>query len=314
MGPLTLTLADGPGAVVIPVEPRLPSYCCLNGDGSRALVSGGPEALRLVDAASGKLIWKTTERRRDVERIALSPDGARFVVAAATGLELRETSTGRVLETFATDEAPLHAVAVSPDGRRVITVGGRSVVKVWELPTGKVLVRLEDKDAAHDAACFTADSRQFLTADLFSEQAGWAEIKPLLRDADTGKVVRILGKEEPSWHGVSVAASADGRFLAATGVSEIFVWDAATLERRATLQLPGGTGLVQCVTFSPDGERIVSGAFDGMVKVWRTQTGQELLTLRGHQGPVSSVGFSGDGRKLITGSTDGTVRIWDGRP
>jgi WD40 repeat protein len=75
--------------------------------------------------------------------------------------------------------------------------------------------------------------------------------------------------------------------------------------------LVGHTGGVNCVAFSADGERIVSGSSDATAKVWDARTGQEALTLRGHAGRVWGVCFSPDGKRLATASQDGTAKVWD---
>jgi tetratricopeptide (TPR) repeat protein len=75
----------------------------------------------------------------------------------------------------------------------------------------------------------------------------------------------------------------------------------------------GHTGAVNCVAFSGDGKRIVSGG-DNIIKVWDAQSGgPALLDLKGHTGHVTSVGFSPDGTRIVSGSGDRTVRVWDAK-
>ena len=63
----------------------------------------------------------------------------------------------------------------------------------------------------------------------------------------------------------------------------------------------------------PDGKRLVSAAvYDGTVKVWDSQTGQELLNLK-VGGNVFSLAFNPDGHWLAS-DPGGTVTIWDATP
>jgi WD40 repeat protein len=48
-----------------------------------------------------------------------------------------------------------------------------------------------------------------------------------------------------------------------------------------------------------------------MVKLWDTETGENLLTLQGHNGYVETVKFSPDGHHLISASRDRTVKFWN---
>jgi WD40 repeat protein len=78
--------------------------------------------------------------------------------------------------------------------------------------------------------------------------------------------------------------------------------------------------------FTPDGAQLISGSFDGAIRIWDTTTGAQVKVLTGHKSPVWCLDVSGDGKKLVSGSgrsqggfrpeepnrdDDNTVRLWD---
>src|SRR5215469_13092069 len=62
--------------------------------------------------------------------------------------------------------------------------------------------------------------------------------------------------------------------------------------------------------WSPDGQFIAAGGGDGVLWVWRHDSGESRL-LEGHAGQIYSVAWSPDGKTLASGSEDKTVRLWD---
>jgi WD40 repeat protein/cytoskeletal protein RodZ len=63
------------------------------------------------------------------------------------------------------------------------------------------------------------------------------------------------------------------------------------------------------LAFSPDRRFVASGAHDGAVRIWDTNTGTLVKTL-GTGGDIVSVAFSPDGRLLLAASVDKTARVW----
>lgn len=75
--------------------------------------------------------------------------------------------------------------------------------------------------------------------------------------------------------------------------------------------LKGHSGLVECVSFSPNGKTIGSGSLDNQVRLWDANRGITTFVLNGHSDRVNTIVFSPDGRLLASGSRDKTVRLWD---
>lgn len=68
---------------------------------------------------------------------------------------------------------------------------------------------------------------------------------------------------------------------------------------------------VTAIAVSPKGNFIVSGAADGIVRVWYpTWRGFKASVLGGHEGAVTSIAISSDGKLIVSGSKDHTARVW----
>jgi WD40 repeat protein len=73
----------------------------------------------------------------------------------------------------------------------------------------------------------------------------------------------------------------------------------------------GHNAQVRSLVFLPDGKRLLSGSYDGTLRLWDATTGETLQLFRGHSDFVMSVDVSPDGRLAVSGSFDETVRIWE---
>ncbi|PZO40016.1 MAG: hypothetical protein DCF19_12555 [Pseudanabaena frigida] len=87
------------------------------------------------------------------------------------------------------------------------------------------------------------------------------------------------------------------------------LWEVIYNIREAN-RLEGHIDRVRSVTFSPDGNTIVSGSEDNTIKLWNLD-GQELCTLTGHSNGVWSVVFSPDGNTIVSSSEDNTIKLWN---
>ncbi len=74
-------------------------------------------------------------------------------------------------------------------------------------------------------------------------------------------------------------------------------------------RLEGHTDWVSSVSFSPDGQTLVSGSADNTIKLWKAD-GTLLNKPLAHVGGVYSVSFSPDAQMIASAGVDKTVKLW----
>lgn len=71
----------------------------------------------------------------------------------------------------------------------------------------------------------------------------------------------------------------------------------------------GHTNGVMCLQFADN--ILATGSYDATIKIWDTESGEELRTLHGHESGIRCLQF--DDTKLISGSMDRSLKIWNWR-
>jgi WD40 repeat protein/tRNA A-37 threonylcarbamoyl transferase component Bud32 len=110
----------------------------------------------------------------------------------------------------------------------------------------------------------------------------------------------------------SLALAPDGETVA-TGVGKaVILWNASNGELVRKLGEHEGlfANKVLSVAFAPNGEEVVSGGQDDLVRIWRASDAVALHTLAGHRADVRSLAYAPDGSLLASASDDGTIKLW----
>lgn len=67
---------------------------------------------------------------------------------------------------------------------------------------------------------------------------------------------------------------------------------------------------ITAVTVSRDGQYVVSGGRDALVKIWSTATGETHTTLDEHSAPISCLDIAPNSQFVVSGAEDGTFKTW----
>jgi WD40 repeat protein len=74
--------------------------------------------------------------------------------------------------------------------------------------------------------------------------------------------------------------------------------------------LIGHRDRISALTFSADDRTLISGSWDGTIKLWNLETDNLLGTLQGHINAISALAITKDNRTIISGSRDCTIKMW----
>jgi len=209
-------------------------------------------------------------------------------------------------------DSGVSAVVYSPDGR-ILASGESHAIRLWDVPKGRELKRLEKLPYGVYSLAFSPDGRWLASGGFDQTVRIW--------EASTGKELHQLKGHLASveW----VAFSPDGARLVSAGKDQIIrLWNPAT--GQAIRGLSGHAGWVYCAIFTPDGKQLISGGRDMTIRVWDAATGDQIRQFtRPASKEMAMVGrsptdfllvvLSPDGQHLVSAGSNQGLHLWDMR-
>ena len=200
----------------------------------------------------------------------MSPQGARIGRFGCV-----DVTTGRLARRMLGHTKPVMGLGFAPDGRQLVSGSADHSVRLWYVASGQERERLSGHSDGVLAVAFALDGRHAL----------WP----------AGRTLRRSGSR------AATSVSAGGRCPCARASPGREPGDAVEMPKK-TLVLRGHTGEVNAVAFSPDGADIVSGGWDGSIRLWDAETGDEVRTIGQSLGGIFfCVAFTPDGKQVLAG-------------
>jgi periodic tryptophan protein 2 len=97
--------------------------------------------------------------------------------------------------------------------------------------------------------------------------------------------------------------------LSSAKLSQLLVWDWQS--ESYILKQQSHHDSLNALAYTPDGQRIITCADDGKIKLWDVRSGFCSVTFTEHSSGVTACQFTKRGTVLFTSSLDGSIRAWD---
>lgn len=194
------------------------------------------------------------------------------------------------------------ALAITPDGEKVISGSYEGTIKVWDAKSTNNPHTLTGHEAMVSALAVTSDGKKVI--------AGFIDGIIEIWDLDDKVKRRTLQIHTKTVN--ALAVTQDGSVVSVSDDSTVRL---SSLSNETQIRLIGShcgsyESSVKAVAVAPDGEKVVSAASDGTIKVWNLSSNTEEHPSKGHSDAVGKLIFTPDGR-AISASDDSILKIWD---
>lgn len=203
-------------------------------------------------------------------------------------------------------------LAFSLDGRRALhsnvcagKSGPEAQIYLVDLETGKKLTTLRGNPPSTQCVAFSGHGTEALSGGPNGVVRMW--------NLSNGNEI-----EHANGHGCYVRALAcsptEGRAVSGGEKGTLILWDLEDL--KIIKRFTGHTSAIRhnCLVWSTDGKRILSGSWDGSIRLWDVNGGKQLASLNPGYGRVMSVALSPDGKRALSSYLSGPdqpVVLWD---
>ncbi|OCB90451.1 WD40 repeat-like protein [Sanghuangporus baumii] len=278
-------------------------------DGRRLASVSRDGTLRIWDVQAGEVILGTLQVQGYILSVAISPDGTRVASGHWDGeIVLWDMSGGTKLSRFAGDRRRALSIAFSPDGSLLASGSSNGSPRIWEIDSGEAAFRIHACTNGCHLVSFTPDCKYIVSS-----------CEKRIHEVESGSVAFVFDKFR-----ASSCLSCGTRAVVDCRVGNGFSVLDLTNGKVVSGPFEGHTDDVWSVAITPDGRHIISGSFDGTVRIWDVAAannesktvwdvaiGQLAFSPVKEPRSICCVAISPDNTMIASGDKDGALDVWE---
>jgi len=284
---------------------------------NKIVITGNYFSLNIWDFERGEIIGQKKGFKKAIRSVAISPDKKFVLTGLSDGTvemwniknmekvqnfkvhQNHESTTG--ISSFIT--SGVSGVTFSPDGRLVLSGSNDGSVRLWDVSTGKILIKktMDRTSGKPFIGLALSNNGQYI---FYADRA----IRQL--QINSGYIVKSFEGFSPSIRKIHYLA--DKQFAVSLSNSHrLKLWDLTKGRVIKTYKKLSGEISKNAFKISPNNKFLISASGDHTLKLYDLKNENPIYTFKGHSDTIKFVDFSPDGKLILSGSKDKSVKIWD---
>ncbi|XP_059214487.1 WD repeat-containing protein 91 [Centropristis striata] len=238
------------------------------------------------------------------------------------GLSVEQPFIKLSQEEYGEHHSSIMHCRVDCSGRRVASLDVDGVIKVWSFnPIMQTKATIMSKSPLLSLEWATKPDRLLLLG------SGVGTVR--LYDTDAKKNLYEMNIDETHPRILSLACSPSGSSFVCSAAAlsrsgsdsaprlpipvsgQLLLWDTKTVKQQLQFSLEPEPVAINCTAFNHNGNLLVTGAADGVIRLFDMQRYESAMSWRAHDGEVYSVEFSYDENTVFSIGEDGKFIQWN---
>ncbi|KAK1346057.1 hypothetical protein QTO34_008526 [Cnephaeus nilssonii] len=288
------------------LSPRSPPLCPRPGG---VPGRGAPNVRRCVCVSAEKVFASLPQVERGVSKIiGGDPKGNNFLYTNGKCVILRNIDNPALADIYTEHAHQVVVAKYAPSGFYIASGDVSGKLRIWDTTQKEHLLKYEYQPFAgkiKDIA-WTEDSKRIAVVGEGREKFGAVFLW------DSGSSVGEITGHNKVINSVDIKQSRPYRLVTGSDDNCAAFFEGPPFKFKFTIG--DHSRFVNCVRFSPDGNRFATASADGQIHIYDGKTERNVCALGGskaHDGGIYAISWSPDSTHLLSASGDKTSKIWD---